>query len=73
MIPTIVAKANNYTITNNYIWITCVDAIIVLFILGLSKSFVTGAKWYMSTSETIIIGAISAGASYGIGAAFGAD
>lgn len=33
----------------------------------------TGAKWYMSTSETIIIGAISAGASYGIGAAFGAD
>jgi VIT1/CCC1 family predicted Fe2+/Mn2+ transporter len=48
LIPTIIAKANNYEITKDYIWITCVDAIIVLFILGFSKSFVTGAKWYLS-------------------------
>lgn len=75
MIPTIVAKVNEGEAVvegTKYIWITCLVAIFVLFVLGLSKSFVTGAKWYLSTIETIIIGALSAGASYGIGAAFGA-
>lgn len=75
MIPTIVAKVNEGAAgieSTKYIWITCLVAIFVLFVLGLSKSFVTGIKWYFSTIETIIIGALSAGASYGIGAAFGA-
>ncbi len=71
LIPTIVAKANDILINNNFIWITSLVAILFLFILGFGKSFVTGAKWYWSSLETILIGAISAGAAYGIGAAFG--
>jgi VIT1/CCC1 family predicted Fe2+/Mn2+ transporter len=71
LIPTIVAKANDIVINNNFIWITSLVAILFLFILGFGKSFVTGAKWYFSSLETIIIGALSAGAAYGIGAAFG--
>lgn len=39
--------------------------------LGLAKSCVGGMKWYVSVPETIIIGAISASAAFGIGKAFG--
>lgn len=41
--------------------------------LGFGKSFVTSATWYYSAAETILIGAISAGAAFGIGSLFGGE
>ena len=47
----------------------CVS-IFFLGVIGLAKSLVGGMKWYISVPETIIIGAIAASVSYGIGTAF---
>lgn len=41
-----------------------------LFILGVSKSLFSYAKWYWSGLETVFVGACSALASYLIGLAF---
>ena len=38
--------------------------------IGLGKSLIGGMKWYYSVPETILIGAIAASVSYGIGSAF---
>ncbi|MFM7850625.1 MAG: VIT1/CCC1 transporter family protein [Flammeovirgaceae bacterium] len=45
-------------------------SIFFLGVLGLAKSFVGGMKWYVSIPETILIGALAASVSYGIGKAF---
>lgn len=42
-----------------------------LSVLAFIKSFVSGMKWYWSILETLIVGAISAGAAFGIGKALG--
>lgn len=71
LIPTLAAKVNNLELTKDFIWITVVVSVFFLFVLGFSKSFVTGAKWYFSAIETILIGAFSAGASFGVGYGLG--
>ena len=70
--PTIVAKAKGSQSLDNGIAIaTIVTAIFFLSALGVGKALVGGMKWYWSVSETVLIGALSAGAAYGIGKAFG--
>lgn len=71
LIPFLVAKTNNIEIDTRFTIAVLVIGIVFLFLLGFGKSFVTSAKWYISALETILIGAISAGASYGIGTLFG--
>jgi VIT1/CCC1 family predicted Fe2+/Mn2+ transporter len=72
IIPSIVAKGMGMTEIKDSIVIAtiCVSAFF-LGVLGLAKSCVGGMKWYVSVPETIIIGAIAAGAAFGIGKAFG--
>ena len=50
--------------------VSTVMTAVFMFILGVSKSMFTYAKWYYSGMETISIGALSAAASYLIGLAF---
>jgi VIT1/CCC1 family predicted Fe2+/Mn2+ transporter len=71
LIPFFVAQANNIQLTDVFTGTTIGIAAFFLFVLGFGKSFVTSQKWYFSTLETILIGAISAGAAFGIGKAFG--
>lgn len=59
------------TIETSIVISTIIVAAFFLGVLGLAKSCVGGTKWYISVPETIIIGAVAAGAAYGIGAAFG--
>ena len=70
LIPFSVAKAHNLHLDEKFTIAVLVIAFVFLFVLGFGKSFVTSAKWYASSSETILIGAISAGASFGIGTLF---
>lgn len=70
--PTIVAKAQgSQTVDNGVAIATIVSAVFFLSVLGVGKALVGGIKWYWSVSETLLIGALSAGAAYGIGKAFG--
>jgi VIT1/CCC1 family predicted Fe2+/Mn2+ transporter len=69
--PFLVAYDNNLTIDRSYTAATICIAAFFLFVLGFGKSFVTSAKWYISTFETILIGALSAAAAFLIGMAFG--
>jgi VIT1/CCC1 family predicted Fe2+/Mn2+ transporter len=69
LIPVIVAYTHHSSVTNAYFAASIVVSAFFLFILGFSKSFVTGIKWYISVIETIIIGAVAAGVAYGIGRA----
>ena len=46
---------------------------IFLGVLGLAKSCVVGQKWFYAVPETIFIGALSAGAAYGIGQTMGTN
>lgn len=71
LIPFFVAQANSQEIDGAFTGATIGIAIFFLFVLGFAKSFVTSSKWYFSALETIIIGAISAGAAFGVGKAFG--
>ena len=71
LIPFIVAKTNNIELDNTFTIAAIAISFVFLFLLGFGKSFVTSAKWYTSSIETILIGAISAGASFGIGTLFG--
>lgn len=41
-----------------------------LFILGVSKSFISSEKWLIAGVETLVVGSMAAGASYLIGMAF---
>ena len=50
---------------------TICTAVFFLSVLGVGKSCVGGMMWYFSVTETVFIGALSAGAAYGIGLAFG--
>ena len=70
LIPFIVASVNNLDVTTTIAGSSGLISLFFLFILGFSKSFVTAAKWWYSSIETIIIGAISAGIAFGIGFAF---
>lgn len=70
--PTIVAKAQgSETLDNGIAYATIATAIFFLSVLGVGKACVGGMKWYLSVGETVLIGALSAGAAYGIGKAFG--
>lgn len=71
LIPFLVAKTNNIELDSRFTIAVLIIGVVFLFLLGFGKSFVTSAKWYVSAFETILIGAISAGASYGIGTLFG--
>lgn len=71
IIPFLIAATNDLEMTNTYIWATLGISFFFLFVLGFGKSFVTSATWYYSAAETIFIGAISAGAAFGIGSLFG--
>jgi len=59
------------TLESSIIIATILVSAFFLGVLGLAKSCVGGMKWYISVPETIIIGAISASAAFGIGKAFG--
>lgn len=72
LIPFLIASANDFNLTEKYTWATLSISLFFLFVLGFGKSFVTSATWYYSATETILIGAISAGAAFGIGSMFGA-
>lgn len=72
IIPSIVAKSLGMdTLEQSIITATILVSIFFLGVLGLAKSCVGGMKWYISMPETIIIGALAAGAAYGLGQAFG--
>lgn len=73
LIPFLIASANDLELDTNYTWATLSISVFFLFVLGFGKSFVTSATWYYSAAETILIGAISAGAAFGIGSLFGGD
>lgn len=73
LIPFIFAKVSNTELNNWFTFAVIAISLVFLFLLGFGKSFVTNAKWYVSALETILIGAISAGASFGIGALFGGE
>ncbi len=72
IIPSIVAKSIGMeTLEQSIAIATICVAIFFLGVLGFAKSCVGGMKWYVSVPETILIGAIAAGAAYGLGQAFG--
>jgi VIT1/CCC1 family predicted Fe2+/Mn2+ transporter len=66
LIPVIAGKTHGADLDTNYIIAVIVIAVFFLFVLGFSKSFVTGIKWYWSVLETEIIGVVSAGIAYGM-------
>jgi VIT1/CCC1 family predicted Fe2+/Mn2+ transporter len=71
IIPSMVAKGIGMaTIEDSIVIATILVSTFFLGVLGLAKSCVGGMKWYVSVPETIIIGAIAAGAAFGIGKAF---
>ena len=71
LIPIIIAQVNHLHLGQGFIITTLLVSLFFLFVLGFSKSFVTSAKWYFSSLETIFIGALSAGAAYVVGTLFG--
>ena len=72
ILPTVIAKAGGaVNIEQGVLIATLCVSIFFLGVIGLAKSLVGGMKWYISVPETIIIGAIAASVSYGIGTAFG--
>lgn len=73
LIPFLIASANDFELDSKYTIATISISIFFLFVLGFGKSFVTSATWYYSAAETILIGAISAGAAFGIGSLFGSE
>lgn len=73
IIPYLIASVNDFPLDSKYTIATILISIFFLFVLGFGKSFVTSATWYYSAAETIFIGAISAGAAFGIGSLFGGD
>ena len=73
LIPFLIAAANDFPLDSKYIIVTLLISVFFLFVLGFGKSFVTSATWYYSSAETILIGAISAGAAFGIGSLFGGE
>lgn len=70
LIPILVALANTLQVDYRFAVASIVISVFFLFMIGFGKSFVTSASWYYSSLETIIIGAIAAGAAFGIGALF---
>ena len=73
LIPFLIAAANDFALDAKYTWVTLSISLFFLFVLGFGKSFVTSATWYYSAGETILIGAISAGAAFVIGSLFGGE
>ncbi len=73
LLPFIVTKASsgNVTIETKLVWISGILTAFFLFMLGFSKSMIVLSKWYLSGLEVMLIGGLSAGVAYGIGAAFG--
>jgi len=70
LLPFVVAKGQDLPWKNMYVWVAAILTAFFLFILGFSKSLIVLSKWYWSGLEAIFIGALSAGAAYGVGAAF---
>jgi len=68
ILPYVVGEAAN--IDDNLFLVSTILTIIFMFLLGIIKSKFSHAKWYKSGAETLLIGAIAAGASYIIGYAF---
>jgi len=72
LVPTIVAKAKGVDKMDSGIVIATIStAVFFLAALGFGKAIVGGIKWHWSVLETVLIGAVSAAAAYGIGQAFG--
>lgn len=71
LIPFLIAASNDFALDQKYTIATISISVFFLFVLGFGKSFVTSATWYYSAGETIVIGAVSAGAAFGIGSMFG--
>lgn len=71
LLPLIVARGAKLPWKDIYILISGILTFFFLLVLGFSKSIITMTKWYWSCFETIAIGAVSAGAAYGIGKALG--
>jgi VIT1/CCC1 family predicted Fe2+/Mn2+ transporter len=71
LIPYLIALGSHLPLNSGFFGATIGISVFFLFILGFGKSFVTAATWYYSSGETILIGALSAGAAFGIGVAMG--
>lgn len=54
-------------------WIAVGASLATLFLFGALKTIVTGAAWWRSGFEMMLVGAISAGITYGIGSALGVN
>ena len=71
LIPTLIAHSQGLTHMNNAILMqTIIISVFFLIVLGFGKSCVGGLPWYCSVPETLIVGALAAGAAYGMGKAF---
>jgi VIT1/CCC1 family predicted Fe2+/Mn2+ transporter len=54
-------------------WIAVGASLATLFLFGALKTLVTGVSWFRSGLEMMLIGAVSAGITYGIGSALGVN
>lgn len=70
LIPFFIAKSYDLTVDKYIIFPSIGVAIGGLILLGILKSCVTIQSWYTSVLETLIVGGLSAGTSYGVGKAF---
>ena len=71
LIPTLIAHAQGLThLTSAIVLQTIIVSVFFLALIGLLKSCVGGLPWYCSIPETILVGALSSGAAYGMGKAF---
>jgi len=70
LIPTLIAHAQGLVHLNaSIIMWTIIVSVIFLAILGICKSCVGGFPWYISIPETIFVGALASGATYGMSVA----
>ena len=70
LIPTLIAHAQGLVhLSSAIIMWTIIVSVIFLAVLGFCKSCVGGLPWYLSVPETMLVGALAAGAAYGMGVA----
>ena len=71
LIPIVIARAQGLNkLTNAIVLQTILVSVFFMIVLGLGKSFVGGLPWYCAVPETILVGALAAGAAYGMGVLF---
>jgi VIT1/CCC1 family predicted Fe2+/Mn2+ transporter len=51
----------------NVFLLSCLATAITLFVVGSLRTRVTGARWFVSGLEMLLIGSMAAAAAYGVG------